>query len=123
MYDPFQHKKTIVTHPQSQLHVSMNIGVTCKALRGSRVHSGLFKQICAGSAGYVIRPIRRGVEAGASPSAHLKKSKPFREHLLQLTCALAMYGVMEQRKKRSEISAEFDHMYSTELLVKWLSDE
>lgn len=38
--------------------------------------------------------------------AHLKESKPRREHLPQLPCAPVTYGVMEQMDRESEFSAE-----------------
>lgn len=49
--DPTKKRKINVSkYPNIQLHVSKNMQVTCEALRGSRVHSSLYKQLCAPSA-------------------------------------------------------------------------
>lgn len=67
-------------HCNSQLHVSKNTRVTCKALRGSRVHSSLYKQICARPVQCTLcnNAYKKGVEKEAHPSAHLRVALPYR---------------------------------------------
>lgn len=97
---PLQRRNWInVKHPNNELYVSTTIQVTCSALRGSRVHSSLYKQLRGFS-----RLRKKGLYSDKGPIAHHIWEPRQRTgccfiHNLQLMCAHHLLAELERASR------------------------